>query len=77
MTGPLRPGLLHDMGQLMGDQPPSFVRARRELACGEHDVVSYGVGLRVHVLGRLLGSRAGMHPDPGKVGTEPLLHVLP
>ena len=77
LTTPLCPRLLHDMRQLMGNQPPSFVRSWREPTFSKYNALSYRVGVSVHVLRRLLGSRAGMHPHSGKVVAEALLHVLP
>jgi hypothetical protein len=37
----------------MGDQSPSFKHLRRELTCGEHNVVSSRVGIGVHLPRRL------------------------
>jgi hypothetical protein len=67
--------LLRHMCQLMGEQLPSFTRFKRGLTSAKYNVVSYGVGMGVHVLRRSRGSRAGMHSHPGKVVADALLHV--
>ena len=64
------------MRQFMGKQPPSLIRPRGELIRSENNVMSHGVGTGIYVLCRLLSSRAGMHPYPGEVMAEALLHVL-
>ena len=61
----------------MGQQPPSLVRPGGESIRSENNVVSHRVGSGIHVLCRLLGSRAGMDTDPGEVMPEALLHVPP
>jgi len=64
------------MRQLMGNQPPSFVRPWSEPTCTEHDIVTRSVGMGVHVPRRLLSRCIRMHPHLRKVVTEVLFHVL-
>jgi hypothetical protein len=70
--GPWKAGLtlLDYMRQLVGNQSPSLVRPRRKLTYTKNNVVTQCVRMSVHVLRRLPGGPAGMHPHSGKVVAE-------
>src|SRR4026209_494027 len=61
----------------MGDQSPSLVGFRRKPTGAEHNVLTYRVGLSVHVLRRTLGSLSAMYLHPRKIVAEALFHILP
>src|SRR5262249_44745116 len=76
VMNPISPRLLHHMGQLMSQQTSPARRRRGKLPGTEHHVVPHGVGMRVHLARRLLGSRAAMHAHPREVVAEALLHIV-
>jgi len=61
----------------MGDQSPSLVGFRRKPTGAEHNVLTYRVGLSVHVLRRTLGSPSAMYPHPRKIVAEALFRTFP
>jgi hypothetical protein len=61
----------------MGKQAAALARPWRESSRTKHYVMPHRVCMSVHVQRRLFGSRSGMHPHPGEVVAEALLHVLP
>ena len=67
--------LLHDVRQLMGNQPPSFVCSGREPAGSKHDVLSDGVGMRAHLARRSRGAHAGVHPHIAEFLPEARLEI--
>src|SRR5258708_8911830 len=65
MTRPT--SLLNGVGQLVRQQSLRGIRPRRVLPGAKHDVVSDGVGQRVHTLRRLGRLRIRMYAYSGKV----------
>src|SRR5262245_28961773 len=57
-------GLLHDVGQFMRQQSPTFTCLRFKLTRTKHHVVSYRVGAGAQIPRGLLGGRAGMYAHP-------------
>src|SRR3989304_4754681 len=63
-------GLLHDMGQLMGQELLSRARTRRILTGAKNNVATDRVRQRMQRARRLRGSRICMHAHIGKVMAE-------
>ena len=72
-----RTALLHDMRQFVGEKRLPRARPGRKPTYPKGDVMPRRISIRVNVLSRLSGRRIRMHPHPGKIVTEALLHVMP
>jgi hypothetical protein len=66
--------LLHDMGQLVGNQPAALRFARLVLSCSEDDMFPQGVGQAVDHACRIGRPFIGVHPHAGEVVAEATLH---
>src|SRR5215210_1919092 len=69
-----RKALLHDVGQLVRQQPPSFAYPRRVPPRPEHHVLPDRVSQRTNGFGRPGRPRIGVHSDPAEVVAETRLH---
>ena len=69
--------LLHDVRQLVRDQPSPLLGRRGKPPDIEHNGVPHRVGMSIDVPRGLLGDRTGMHSHAGKVVAKTPLHVLP
>jgi hypothetical protein len=69
--------LLHHMGQLMSNQPLSFMSLGCELAGTKDNMVSDRIRLCIDMPRRRCCRIAYMHPDSGEVVAKPLFHDLP
>ncbi|WUL69626.1 hypothetical protein OG943_11990 [Amycolatopsis sp. NBC_00345] len=77
--------MLHDVGELVRDQPLAGHRVRPVGAAGEHHMVTKGVRGRGDAVGGLRGPPVAVHPDPAEVvaersfgtGAKPVIQRMP
>ena len=62
--------LLHDVGELVGQESLPAVRRRLVLVLGEHDLLAHRERLRPCRLGLGCGRTVGAHPYPAEVVPE-------
>src|SRR5262249_5266107 len=73
-AGRLALALLDDVGELVGDEPPTLLRRGAVLARAEDEIPGAGVAERAHRAGRLSGAVVVEPPPPAEVMPEPRLH---
>jgi hypothetical protein len=66
--------LLHDMGELVSQQPSPARRPRRKLTRAENYILPKRIGQRIHRLRRLGGLGVGMHLHMAEIATEAGFH---
>jgi hypothetical protein len=66
--------LLDDMSHLMGKKAISGRGARPVLTGSKYNVASHGIGMRIHILGRLFGCGSSMHAHMREILTESRFH---
>ena len=67
--------LLHDMSQLMSNQPAAVWRCRCELIGAEDDIPPYGISMAVELLGRIGRPRVGVDPHMAETPAKPRLEI--
>src|SRR3954469_12805399 len=68
--------LLHDVRQLVGDQPLPRMGFRSKPTCTEYQIMANGVSLGVHVFRGLLGLRSGMYSNLREIVAETPSHIV-
>src|ERR1039457_3552982 len=63
------------MRQFVGNQPPPFMRRRRELTRAKHDVVTRCVSFRVDIARRFFSSYPRVNSNLGKIETKAFSHI--